>query len=126
VRPTYDPSRGHWVVKVTLLAASSSWAFSGRSNARTERRSEVRDQRRPRSRECTTCARSANGKIARSPGARRAFQAGHPCPANGETSGACPGYVIDHIKPLKRGGADSPSNMQWQTAAAAKAKDRVE
>ena len=37
-----------------------------------------------------------------------------------------PGYVIDHIDPLKRGGADIPSNMQWQTVEAAKAKDRVE
>ena len=37
-----------------------------------------------------------------------------------------PGYVIDHIKPLACGGADAPSSMQWQTAAAAKAKDRIE
>jgi len=36
------------------------------------------------------------------------------------------GYVVDHITPLKRGGADSPSNMQWQTKADAKAKDKVE
>jgi hypothetical protein len=28
--------------------------------------------------------------------------------------------------PLKRGGADSPENMQWQTRDEAKAKDRVE
>src|SRR5262249_38829977 len=28
--------------------------------------------------------------------------------------------------PLKRGGADTPSNMQWQTIEAAKAKDRTE
>jgi len=35
-------------------------------------------------------------------------------------------YVIDHVVPLRRGGADSPGNMQWQTTAAAKAKDRVE
>jgi hypothetical protein len=37
-----------------------------------------------------------------------------------------PGYVVDHIKPLACGGADVPSNMQWQTIAAAKAKDKVE
>jgi hypothetical protein len=36
------------------------------------------------------------------------------------------GYVIDHIKPLACGGADAPSNMRWQTVAAAKAKDRYE
>jgi len=35
-------------------------------------------------------------------------------------------YVVDHIKPLACGGADDPSNMQWQTVAAARAKDRTE
>jgi hypothetical protein len=34
--------------------------------------------------------------------------------------------VVDHITPLKRGGADSPGNMQWQTKAEAKAKDKIE
>jgi hypothetical protein len=33
---------------------------------------------------------------------------------------------VDHIIPLKRGGPDVPSNMQWQTIADSKAKDRVE
>jgi hypothetical protein len=28
--------------------------------------------------------------------------------------------------PLKRGGADSPENMQWQTVAESKAKDGIE
>lgn len=37
-----------------------------------------------------------------------------------------PGHLIDHIIPLKRGGADAWWNMQWQTTAEAKAKDRVE
>lgn len=37
-----------------------------------------------------------------------------------------PGYVIDHIIPLACGGADDPSNMQWQTREDAKAKDEWE
>jgi hypothetical protein len=36
------------------------------------------------------------------------------------------GYVVDHIVPLKRGGCDCPANMQWQTKAEAKAKDKWE
>lgn len=36
-----------------------------------------------------------------------------------------PGYVADHIVPLAKGGKDIPSNMQWQTIAEAKAKDRA-
>ena len=71
-------------------------------------------------------ARDSRGRIARSTSAKKEFQKSHPCPANGRTSGPCGGYVVDHVQPLKRGGADSPSNMQWQTIAAAKAKDRVE
>jgi|SRR5712664_2006245 len=37
-----------------------------------------------------------------------------------------PGYVVDHVVPLCAGGADAPSNMQWQTVAEAKVKDRQE
>ena len=61
---------------------------------------------------CSTCERSAKAK--------HDFerQSGYP---HGR-----PGYVIDHVKPLECGGADAPSNMQWQTIAAAKAKDRTE
>jgi len=40
--------------------------------------------------------------------------------------GPCPGYVVDHIVLLKRGGSDSPDNMQWQTREEAKAKGRIE
>ena len=48
------------------------------------------------------------------------------CPSTGKTSGACPGYIVDHIQAHKHGGADDPSNMQWQTVDAAKAKDKWE
>ena len=70
--------------------------------------------------------RAANGKIKRDPKARAEFKNQNPCPSTGKSSGACPGYTVDHVNPLKRGGADSPSNMQWQTNQAAKAKDKVE
>jgi hypothetical protein len=70
--------------------------------------------------------RDAHGRIARSAQAKDAFRKMHPCPATGKRYGACPGYVIDHIQALKHGGADAPSNMQWQTRADAKAKDRWE
>ena len=70
--------------------------------------------------------RDSHGRIARSPQAKNDFKKSHPCPSTGKSSGACPGYVIDHVTSLKRGGADSPSNMQWQTTEAAKIKDRTE
>lgn len=57
---------------------------------------------------------------------RAAFQRVNPCPATDRRTGACPGYVVDHIQPLCAGGVDHPSNMQWQTVADAKVKDREE
>jgi hypothetical protein len=70
--------------------------------------------------------RDGHGHIARDPHAKEAFRRTHPCPATEKTYGACPGWVVDHVRALKHGGADDPSNMQWQTRAAAKAKDRWE
>ena len=43
-----------------------------------------------------------------------------------EVSGRCPGYVVDHIKALRRAGAHDPSNTQWQRVEDAKVKDRWE
>jgi hypothetical protein len=61
---------------------------------------------------CTTCARTSSDEIKRSRTATRDFQKSHPCPATGKTSGSCPDSVIDHVTPLKRGGADAPTNMK--------------
>lgn len=63
---------------------------------------------------------------ARSKSEVNSFRAAHPCPATDRTRGPCPGYVVDHVVPLCAGGADHPSNMQWQTRAEAKIKDREE
>ena len=54
------------------------------------------------------------------------FRAAHPCPATGLPRGQCKGYVIDRIIPMVCGGTEAPDNMQWQTLAEAKAKDRWE
>lgn len=62
----------------------------------------------------------------RSRSARSAFVRQNPCPSTGKTTGGCPGYVVVHKIPLKCGGLDDPSNMQWEARGAAKAKSRAE
>jgi hypothetical protein len=69
---------------------------------------------------------ASHGRYKRSTAAKNEFKRQHPCPATGRSSGSCPGYVIDHINPLECGGADAPFNMQWQTVAEGKAKDKTE
>jgi hypothetical protein len=69
---------------------------------------------------------SASAKEHRSASVKREFQLTHPCPATGRTTGACPGYVKDHILPLACGGPDAVFNLQWQTIRDAKAKDKWE
>ena len=36
--------------------------------------------------------------------AKHEFKHSNPCPSTGKRSGACPGYVIDHVQALKHGG----------------------
>jgi len=68
----------------------------------------------------TSAKRDSHGRIKRSESAKKKFeqQTGYP---HGR-----PGYVVDHVVPLANGGRDDPSNMQWQTKADAKAKDKWE
>jgi len=72
------------------------------------------------------CALPAHAAHPRSTAAKHDFQRMTPCPSTGQHRGKCPGYVIDHIKPLDCGGPDAPANMQWQTVVDAKAKDKWE
>jgi hypothetical protein len=54
------------------------------------------------------------------------FRATKPCPATGLARGPCKGYVVDRIVPPICGGAETPANMQWQTLAAAREKNKWE
>ena len=101
-----------------LLVALLIVCFSFTAEARSTSGSHVRlHYLRPSS--CYSCGH-------RSLEAKHEFKRSNPCPSIGKPSGACPGYVIDHVQALKHGGADAPSNMQWQTTSAAKGKDKVE
>ena len=95
------------------------------TNSKATRTSRQRSAPRS-STKCASCARNSRGRIVRGTTAKHDFQKAHPCPSTGKNTGACRGYVIAHITPLKRGGADAPSNMQRQTTAAEKAKDKLE
>ena len=104
------------------LITSSGYARGGRASGSHSGGSHAGTRARSTSRStaCASCARNSRGKIARSSAARHEFmrQSGYP---HGR-----PGFVVDHVVPLKRGGDDSPFNMQWQTKADARAKDKIE
>jgi hypothetical protein len=64
----------------------------------------------------------------RSRGAVAKFRRLHPCPGGPDKGSKtrCKGYVVDHICPLACCGIDAVQNMQYQSIAAGKAKDRWE
>jgi len=80
---------------------------------------------------CGEPKRNASGTIIRRSAVRDAFRKQNPCPSTGLTMDACPGWTIDHVKPLASCGCDSVSNMQWlpiaiKSAAGTLPKDRWE
>lgn len=63
--------------------------------------------------------------------AKAEFRKIHPCPSTGKTTGACPGWQVDHVIPLASCGCDVVENMQWlkvstKTCAGTECKDRWE
>jgi len=91
------------------LALTAVLTTAATAQPRSAPRSEPRDQARAQRRTATRTPRSS--------GARREFQRLHPCPSTGRLTGTCPGYVVDHVIALKRGGLDIPTNMQWRRSA---------
>lgn len=51
----------------------------------------------------------------RSHAVRAEFVRLNPCPSTGARRGACPGWQVDHVVALCRGGPDAISNMAWRT-----------
>jgi hypothetical protein len=69
---------------------------------------------------------SAASLDTRSLKAEALFRLANPCPATGVSNGPCKGYIIDRIIPVICGGVEEPANMQWQTLAEAREKDKWE
>lgn len=114
-------SRSHPSAPKTHGTTSRTRSTSSKTKApKTTKTTTHTSTTRSRKSQEAVVGRDSKGRISRSEEAKRTFerQSGYP---NGRK-----GYVIDHIKPLACGGLDVPSNMQWQTVAEARAKDKVE
>lgn len=66
----------------------------------------------------------ATSAQARDLAVRHQFRKTHPCPVTQKVSGACPGYQVDHVKPLCLGGLDDVENMQWLSVEEHRKKTR--
>lgn len=104
----------------TTVKAHDRVAPKSKADKKAETKTNAKQPRPQSPASSSTVKRDANGRIERSEASKHQFEvrSGYP---NGR-----PGYVVDHIRPLACGGADTPANMQWQTVAEAKVKDKWE
>ena len=119
----------HWTIVVfaaLLLFLSLTVPATAFRGSHSTVRSHASPSHRSTRATSSSIKRDRHGRIRRSSAAKHAFEKQQPCPSTGRTTGQCPGYVVDHVRPLECGGADAPSNMQWQTVADGKAKDKTE
>lgn len=72
---------------------------------------------------CGFVPRTTSGDIKRSAAELTKFQAINPCPSTGLKTGACPGWNIDHVRPLASAGCDKVGNMQWLAAVTKSCSD---
>ena len=71
--------------------------------------------------------RDANGRIVRRSAVITAYKNLYPCPSTGMYGlGACPGWSLNHDKPLACGGRDAVSNLSYMRNDAKKIVDSYE
>ncbi len=105
------------LVFVAVQAPVPAWAHGGGLNSEgCHNNSKTGDYH------CHGSRVRSSAPAMRSWSARAAFRRENPCPATSRTTGSCPGWEVDHIRPLACGGADAPSNMQWLTREANRRK----
>jgi hypothetical protein len=123
---TYVSAHSHSLPETSNIATSTPRSSRSRTPRASIPRTYSHHSRSGPIHSADGVTRDKHGRIKRSSEAKDAFKRQRPCPSTGKSSGPCPGYVIDHVKPLECGGTDAPSNMQWQTIADGKAKDKTE
>lgn len=64
-------------------------------------------------RQCGEPRTRADGSNYRSSSVLAAYRRLHPCPVTGRSTGPCPGWAINHVIPLEKGGCDAVINLQW-------------
>lgn len=62
---------------------------------------------------CGEPPRDDHGRIVRRADVLAAYKHQHPCPATGRSTGACPGWSVNHVIPMAAGGCDAVDNLQW-------------
>jgi hypothetical protein len=80
---------------------------------------------------CYNNKKYSDGSYKRDRQVPRRYQLIVPCPSTGLLAGACPGWSVDHVRPLSRCGCDSVDNVQWlkntiKSCAGTECKDRWE
>ena len=71
--------------------------------------------------------RDANGRIVRRSAVVTAYKKLYPCPSTGlYGAGACPGWSLNHDKPLACGGRDAVSNLSYMRNDVKKIVDSYE
>jgi len=110
------------IIRLLAFVLAAALSLVPDASATPPRSSHSRAVHAPSEHRCESCARTSSGRIRRITTVRRQFQRENPCPATGLQTGACPGYQVDHVIPLKRDGPNAPGICNGRRLEEARAK----